>query len=67
METFSVNFFLAGQVKQLAFRRMAAPPRKGDICIFNKQQYLVWSVTWCMDEDATNDGSQRLNLELEKM
>jgi hypothetical protein len=61
----AVNFFIRGQVKQFALRRMYHVPRVGDSVIFQTIPYKVLYVDWCLDEDATDYGV-RVNVEIEK-
>ena len=61
----TVNFFIRGKARQAAFRRMPACPQVGDKVVFNDVRYKVAIVEWCMDEDATSDNSQRVNIEME--
>lgn len=59
----AVNFFLIGEKRQFAFRRMWHVPRIGDQCVFDDVRYRVENIEWCMDEGATEVGI-RVNVEL---
>jgi hypothetical protein len=39
-----------------ALRRLHHVPRQGDNCVFQGFVFPVLSVTWCLDEDATERG-----------
>jgi polyphosphate kinase 2 (PPK2 family) len=59
----AINFYILGEAKRYAFRRMYHVPRIGDFCVFNDVRYEVARVEWCLDEGATERGV-RVNVEL---
>jgi len=63
MNPFAINFYIRGKPGQFAFRRLAAVPPVGDLCVFNDIRYEVRRVEWCLDVDATEVGT-RINVEL---
>ena len=54
--TAKVEFFVEGELRMWALRRMYHVPRVGDNCVFRDIIRPVLSVTWCMDEGATERG-----------
>ena len=60
----TVNFFLVGEKKEFAFRRLPFVPREGEICVFADRRYIVQKVEWCLDIGATEKGV-RVNIELQ--
>jgi formyltetrahydrofolate synthetase len=65
--TAAVNFFIRNVQKQFSCLRMYHVPRVGDVCVFNSDtRYKVFSVEWCLGDDATSVGV-RVNVELEEI
>jgi hypothetical protein len=58
--TAKVEFFLDGEPRMYALRRLYHVPRAGDNCVLPEAARdtirPVLSVTWCMDEGATERG-----------
>ncbi|MDE0844283.1 MAG: hypothetical protein OSA85_09525 [Psychrobacter pacificensis] len=62
---FAINFYHKGVSKQFARRILSQVPSAGDKLVFNCKRYLVDSVEWCLDDDATNNEYQALiNIEI---
>lgn len=59
----AINFWIADQTQQFAFRRLHYVPREGEVCVFNDKRFVVIGVEWCLDENATDVGI-RVNIEL---
>ena len=54
--TAKVEFWVEGEPRMYALRRLHHVPRQGDNCVFQGFVFPVLSVTWCLDEDATERG-----------
>jgi hypothetical protein len=54
--TAKVEFYVDGEPRMHALRRLYHVPRQGDNCVFRDILRPVLSVTWCLDEDATDRG-----------
>jgi len=53
--------------RQFAFRALSQCPAVGERCVFNDIRYVVSVVEWCLDDDASNLGGTRVNIELEEL
>jgi hypothetical protein len=54
--TAKVEFWVEGELRMYALRRMYYVPRQGDNCVVMDMGRPVLSVTWCLDEDAKERG-----------